>query len=88
MFASQRSPLHAGVSPTEQMGSYQNDWAPTRHQVKYGPNDVRMFVALYDYDPNTMSPNPDAVTEELPFHEGQIIRVSDPLPFSLLSSLF
>ncbi|XP_029142037.1 RIMS-binding protein 2 isoform X1 [Protobothrops mucrosquamatus] len=34
----------------------------------------RIFVALFDYDPLTMSPNPDA-TEELPFKEGQIIKV-------------
>ncbi|KAM6422981.1 RIMS-binding protein 2 isoform 3-T5 [Liasis olivaceus] len=35
---------------------------------------TRIFVALFDYDPLTMSPNPDA-TEELPFKEGQIIKV-------------
>lgn len=36
---------------------------------------VRIFIALFSYDPATMSPNPDAVTEELPFREGQIIKV-------------
>ncbi|KAL0965412.1 hypothetical protein UPYG_G00280950 [Umbra pygmaea] len=36
---------------------------------------VRIFVALFDYDPLSMSPNPDAADEELPFKEGQIIRV-------------
>ncbi|XP_072271851.1 RIMS-binding protein 2 isoform X21 [Pyxicephalus adspersus] len=36
---------------------------------------VRIFVALFDYDPRTMSPNPDAAEEELPFKEGQIIKV-------------
>ncbi|XP_059750750.1 RIMS-binding protein 2 isoform X5 [Balaenoptera ricei] len=35
----------------------------------------RIFVALFDYDPLTMSPNPDAAEEELPFKEGQIIKV-------------
>lgn len=35
----------------------------------------RIFVALFDYDPLSMSPNPDAADEELPFKEGQIIRV-------------
>ncbi|XP_024901317.1 RIMS-binding protein 2 isoform X5 [Pteropus alecto] len=35
---------------------------------------ARIFVALFDYDPLSMSPNPDAA-EELPFKEGQIIRV-------------
>lgn len=34
-----------------------------------------MFVALFDYDPMSMSPNPDAADEELPFKEGQIIKV-------------
>ncbi|XP_049341720.1 RIMS-binding protein 2 isoform X9 [Astyanax mexicanus] len=35
----------------------------------------RIFVALFDYDPLSMSPNPDAAVEELPFKEGQIIKV-------------
>ncbi|XP_073998892.1 RIMS-binding protein 2-like isoform X2 [Rhodnius prolixus] len=35
----------------------------------------RWFVALFDYDPTTMSPNPDACEEELPFTEGDIIKV-------------
>lgn len=38
-------------------------------------NPVRIFIALFSYDPETMSPNPDAITEELPFREGQIIKV-------------
>nr|XP_014341750.1 PREDICTED: peripheral-type benzodiazepine receptor-associated protein 1 [Latimeria chalumnae] len=38
-------------------------------------NVVRIFVALFDYDPVIMSPNPDAAEEELPFREGQIIKV-------------
>lgn len=37
--------------------------------------DVRIFVALFPYDPVVMSPNPDAAEEELPFSEGQIIKV-------------
>ncbi|XP_046645489.1 uncharacterized protein LOC124336002 isoform X6 [Daphnia pulicaria] len=36
---------------------------------------TRIFVALFDYDPPTMSPNPDACDEELPFREGQLIKV-------------
>nr|XP_014432837.1 RIMS-binding protein 2 isoform X11 [Pelodiscus sinensis] len=42
-----------------------------------GTEDIstRIFVALFDYDPLTMSPNPDAAEEELPFKEGQIIKV-------------
>ncbi|KAK3509317.1 hypothetical protein QTP70_028544 [Hemibagrus guttatus] len=40
-----------------------------------GDNEVRIFVALFPYDPSTMSPNRDAAEEELPFREGQIIKV-------------
>uniref|UniRef100_A0A3Q2D0Y6 RIMS-binding protein 2 n=1 Tax=Cyprinodon variegatus TaxID=28743 RepID=A0A3Q2D0Y6_CYPVA len=40
-----------------------------------GDGGVRLFVALFPYDPVTMSPNPDAAEEELPFNEGQIIKV-------------
>lgn len=49
--------------------------------VEYNANQsnrnerMRIFVALFDYDPPTMSPNPDACDEELPFREGQLIKV-------------
>lgn len=48
---------------------------------------VRVFVALFDYDPVSMSPNPDAGEEELPFREGQILKVTHCLwtPSCLLS---
>ncbi|XP_075541376.1 RIMS binding protein isoform X3 [Dermacentor variabilis] len=36
---------------------------------------VRWFVALFDYDPQTMSPNPDTADEELPFQEGDLIKI-------------
>lgn len=36
---------------------------------------VRVFLALYDYDPSTMSPNPGAEEEELAFNEGDLIKV-------------
>lgn len=36
---------------------------------------MRVFVALFDYDPVSMSPNPDAGEEELPFREGQLLKV-------------
>ncbi|GFW20822.1 transposable element Tc1 transposase [Trichonephila clavipes] len=39
-----------------------------------GHNRVRFFVALFDYVPQTMSPNPDAADEVLPFQEGQMIK--------------
>lgn len=37
--------------------------------------NVRYFVALYSYDPQSMSPNEDGADEELPFSEGDIIKV-------------
>ncbi|XP_065333929.1 RIMS-binding protein 2 isoform X16 [Cloeon dipterum] len=40
-----------------------------------GARRVRWFVALFDYDPTTMSPNPDACEEELPFNEGDVIKI-------------
>ena len=44
----------------------------------------RIFVALFDYDPPTMSPNPEACDEELPFREGQLIKVSRKIKKILL----
>ncbi|CAH0713674.1 unnamed protein product, partial [Brenthis ino] len=35
----------------------------------------RYFVALFEYDPATMSPNPESCDEELPFNEGDTIKV-------------
>lgn len=61
--------------------TYRGAMAPRRTSVgpsPTGPRKVhpqtRLFVALFDYDPKTMSPNPD-VTEELPFREGQVIKI-------------
>ncbi len=45
-------------------------------EMDYDEARVRIFIALFDYDPTTMSPNPDAMDEELPFKEGQLIKVS------------
>lgn len=41
-------------------------------------NRIRLFVALFDYDPESMSPNVECLDEELPFKEGQIIKVNKP----------
>ena len=38
-------------------------------------SSYRIFIALFDYNPVTMSPNRDAVDEELAFYEGQLIKV-------------
>lgn len=46
-----------------------------RRPVSQREHGVRWFVALFDYDPLSMSPNPDAAEEELPFQEGQLIKV-------------
>ena len=45
------------------------------HSVNLLSKKIRLFVALFDYDPPTMSPNPEACDEELPFREGQLIKV-------------
>ncbi|GFR99974.1 peripheral-type benzodiazepine receptor-associated protein 1 [Elysia marginata] len=49
--------------------------ATDHHHAPVDANSIRLFIALFDYDPMTMSPNIDCVDEELPFREGQIIRV-------------
>lgn len=49
---------------------------PQQRPQQGGPDRrTRWFVALFDYDPTTMSPNPDACEEELPFNEGDSIKV-------------
>ncbi|KAF6097938.1 TSPO associated protein 1 [Phyllostomus discolor] len=49
--------------------------SPPEEVLAYQDLPVRVFVALFDYDPVSMSPNPDAGEEELPFREGQILKV-------------
>ncbi len=46
--------------------------SPCRRSTK---EHSRVFVALFDYDPHTMSPNPEACEDELSFTEGQLIKV-------------
>ncbi|CAH0402680.1 unnamed protein product [Chilo suppressalis] len=48
-----------------------------RHQQQGHPQSKRSryFIALFDYDPATMSPNPESCDEELPFSEGDTIKV-------------
>ncbi|XP_066492584.1 peripheral-type benzodiazepine receptor-associated protein 1 [Tiliqua scincoides] len=50
-------------------------WGSPPSQSVDDGDSVRLFVALFDYDPVSMSPNPDAAEEELPFQEGQILKV-------------
>ncbi|XP_077336804.1 peripheral-type benzodiazepine receptor-associated protein 1 isoform X3 [Lithobates pipiens] len=56
---------------------HQDNRFQERERISQRPevDSIRMFVALFDYDPETMSPNPDAYMEELPFKEGQILQV-------------
>ncbi len=44
-------------------------------ELEFDDSMVRIFIALFDYDPMSQSPNPDAADEELPFKEGQLIKV-------------
>ncbi|GFR28038.1 RIMS-binding protein 2 [Trichonephila clavata] len=62
---SSRDNYHSGGG-----GEYHN-----RSSYRGGTEKSRMFMAVYDYDPLTMSPNPATAHEELSFHEGQIIKV-------------
>lgn len=48
------------------------NWESEREMFE--PN-VRLFVALFSYIPAVMSPNPETMEEELPFEQGQIIKV-------------
>lgn len=43
-----------------------------RHRSK---TPTRLVVALYDYSPRHMSPNPNGHLDELPFRKGQLITV-------------
>ncbi|XP_068957007.1 RIMS-binding protein 3A-like [Petaurus breviceps papuanus] len=46
---------------------------PLKGKVANDP--VRVFVALWDYDPQLMSTNPVAAEEELAFQRGQLLKV-------------
>ncbi|XP_028318502.1 RIMS-binding protein 2 isoform X3 [Gouania willdenowi] len=67
---------HMGGSRSPHEGYRDRDRrSPTYYDESEAEESFRIFVALFDYDPLSMSPNPDAADEELPFKEGQIIRV-------------
>uniref|UniRef100_A0A8C4Q959 SH3 domain-containing protein n=1 Tax=Eptatretus burgeri TaxID=7764 RepID=A0A8C4Q959_EPTBU len=59
----------------EMVGRLPQDQGSGQVDLECGNEPKRVFVALFDYDPVTMSPNADAVDKELPFVEGQIIKV-------------
>lgn len=45
------------------------------HPTNLAHKRPRWFVALFDYDPTNMSPNPNGCEDELPFSEGDTIKV-------------
>uniref|UniRef100_A0A8C6LMP6 RIMS-binding protein 2 n=2 Tax=Nothobranchius furzeri TaxID=105023 RepID=A0A8C6LMP6_NOTFU len=64
-----------GSHPSPGPYGYRNRRSPTYYDESEPEDPFRIFVALFDYDPLSMSPNPDAADEELPFKEGQIIKI-------------
>ncbi len=68
----QMNPMNQTRMPMQQRGpmSQQQQQQQNPQQRK-----LRYFLALFDYDPLTMSPNPDSCEEELPFREGDTIKV-------------
>uniref|UniRef100_A0A3P8SKB9 RIMS-binding protein 2 n=1 Tax=Amphiprion percula TaxID=161767 RepID=A0A3P8SKB9_AMPPE len=80
-----RRPVHIGTPPQRRPIPSIDGYGGHRHSRGRRSSDyyeeseleelTRVFVALFDYDPLSMSPNPDAADEELPFKEGQIIKV-------------
>lgn len=69
-----RMPMQPGqpqANPRGPMSQQQQQQAGNPQQRK-----LRYFLALFDYDPLTMSPNPESCEEELPFREGDTIKVS------------
>ncbi|XP_017162161.1 RIMS-binding protein 2 isoform X9 [Poecilia reticulata] len=80
-----RRPVHIGTPPQRRPIPSIDGYGGRRHSRGRQSPDyfeesesedlTRVFVALFDYDPMSMSPNPDAADEELPFKEGQIIKV-------------
>ncbi|XP_072517450.1 RIMS-binding protein 2 isoform X1 [Salminus brasiliensis] len=80
---SARRPAHGGPQPQRRplmvpsIDGYRDRGrrSPPYYDESEPEDPFRIFVALFDYDPLSMSPNPDAADEELPFKEGQIIKV-------------
>ncbi|XP_029140222.1 peripheral-type benzodiazepine receptor-associated protein 1 [Protobothrops mucrosquamatus] len=56
-------------------GSLSGTWRSPSLESADDKGSARLFVALFDYDPVSMSPNRDAAEEELPFQEGQILKI-------------
>lgn len=75
----QVEPRMKHVSGNVDQRAYRSRGGSDPRQTAYqkAPRDKRprWVVAIYDYDPTTMSPNPDVCDEELPFKEGEHIKV-------------
>lgn len=56
-------------------------------QPPTAPKKPRWFVALFDYDPASMSPNPESCEEELPFTEGENIKVRISFPVNIFNNI-
>lgn len=77
----QQNPLQSGVGGPRNPGQQQQIRGPqtrgqmNQQQQQQQQKKARFFLAMFDYDPSTMSPNPDGCEEELPFQEGDTIKV-------------
>ncbi|KAJ7308975.1 hypothetical protein JRQ81_008257 [Phrynocephalus forsythii] len=61
--------------PAGAVGPDAGVWRSSSPEMMDEEDSARLFVALFDFDPVSMSPNPDAAEEELPFQEGQVLKV-------------
>lgn len=61
--------------PDSELIDYEDDAPESLVDDTRDSGRVRIFIALFSYDPLTMSPNPDATDVELKFREGQIIKI-------------
>ncbi|XP_077775504.1 peripheral-type benzodiazepine receptor-associated protein 1 isoform X4 [Podarcis muralis] len=70
-----RRPRRRSQDVAEPPDTNSDSWRSPSPEPMDSGGSARLFVALFDYDPPSMSPNPDAAEEELPFQEGQILKV-------------
>jgi hypothetical protein len=66
--------INKSITPEEKRSSPKSPSKNLSLQSNKTNTSPRLFLALFDYDPNAMSPNQDS-EEELPFKKGQIIKV-------------
>ncbi|XP_074640850.1 RIMS-binding protein 2-like isoform X2 [Tubulanus polymorphus] len=63
--------------PESELIDYEDDGTESLAEIdiEYDESNSRLYIALFDYDPISMSPNPETADEELPFKEGQLIKI-------------